>query len=108
MKARWRKEKPETVAALNHVLRKIKKKSGVKVLANVDFRQWNEDCADYIFGCTPAVFSDIKISGAEFAHYADGDPHQEKLTALVKCRIGNGLQDMINLLQDDLDLLRAV
>jgi len=102
------KEKPEIVAALNEVLRKIKEKSGIKIFDSVDFEQWNEDCADYIFGCTSAVFSDIRISGAEFAHQSDGDPHRKKLQTLVKCRIKGSLLSMIELLQDEYDKLRAI
>ncbi len=105
---RTMKEKPETVAALNEVLQAIIKKSGAKAVKNVSFAQWNEDSADYIFGFTPAVFADTRVSGAEFAMNKDGDPHRKKLTALVKCRIEMALQEMVNLLQDDLDLLRDV
>lgn len=99
---------PETVAALNEVLRAIVEKSGIKVVGPSGFTQWNENCADYIFGCTPTVFADTRVSGAEVAHNADGDPKRKKLQALVKCRIENSLQNMIDLLQNEYDKLRSV
>ena len=65
--------------------------------------QTNADVADYIFTGILDAYAWFNVSGAEVSYQKNDG---EKIDALVQCRIENTISSIIDLLKNELDLLK--
>ncbi|MEK0337064.1 MAG: hypothetical protein QQN41_06480 [Nitrosopumilus sp.] len=96
------KPNTEVLAKVNEAIQRIAVKTGSKVIKNQMAVEFLDDCVDYIFGGVIDEFCTYRVSGVEI-YKNDTD---EKLDELVKVRIALAMREIINLLEDELDLLR--
>ncbi len=98
------KEQPEMLAKVNKAIRRVYEKSGARIIKDLKMVQKLEtDSADYIFTGVIDAFGWFYVSGAEISYQGTED---DKMDALVRCRIEGTIHSIISLLEDELELLR--
>lgn len=98
------KEQPETLEKLNAAIRRVARKSGSKIIRDLKMVQTNANNADYVFTGVVDAYAWYNVSGAEVS-YQNNDG--EKMDALVRCRVENTIRSLIDLLENELDLLKG-
>ncbi len=94
----------ETLAKVNEAIQRIAVKTGSKIVKNQVAVEFFEDCCDHVFGSTIDGFSTYVVTGMEV--HANGPLEDEELDELVKIRIKHAMMNIIDLLEDELELLR--
>lgn len=92
----------ETLAKVNEAIQRIADKTGSKIVKGQTAVEFFEDNADCIFGGVIDGFCSYKVCGAEI----HANPEDGELDELVKLRIELAIMNIIDLLEDELDLLR--
>ena len=95
-------EKPEMLAKVNAAIQRIAEKSKSNLVKELVAVQLNSDNADYLFGGTMDVWSTSIVSGQEIVILND-----EQLQTCIIYKIENSMQSMIDLLEDNMALLRG-
>ena len=98
------KEQPEMLKKVNEAIRRVAKKSGAGIIRDLKMVQkLDTNSADYIFTGVIDACGWFYVSGAEITYQGGGD---EKMDALVRCRVEGTIHSIISLLEDELELLR--
>ncbi len=92
----------KTLAKVNEAIQRIAVKTGSKIIKNQVAVEFFEDCCDYIFGSTIDGFSTYAVSGME----VHANVKDEELDQLVRVRIEHAMINIIDILEDELELLR--
>ncbi len=97
------KEQPEMLAKVNKAIRRVSEKSGSDIIRDLKMVQkLDANSADYIFTGVLDAYGWFYVSGAEITYQGGED---EKMDALVRCRIEGTIHSIIGLLEDELELL---
>lgn len=95
------KPNTEVLAKVNKAIQRIAVKTGSKIIENQVAVEFFEDRPDYIFGGVIDGFSTYLVTGREIHNVED-----EELDQLVEIRIEHAMLNIIDLLEDELELLR--